>query len=175
MLRPTTIRRSSLTLHGIPTVQQLPAVESWQATARPAARHGSRRKIGSQQYFRCRCRRRRATQAYTAADGYWVKKWFPIETGCIKIDYQTEGRALHWVDVTQEILKSRLGRAEISIRVSKAHDEPHPLRSVTLPGGQVNASGPTINGGVTVAGCGPTRARMPSFVWHECATIRRRR
>ena len=25
---------------------------------------------------------------YTAADGYWVQKWFPIETGCIKIDYQ---------------------------------------------------------------------------------------
>jgi hypothetical protein len=36
-------------------------------------------------------------------DGYWVKHWYPIETGCIKIDYQTKA-GLAWVDVTQQIL-----------------------------------------------------------------------
>jgi hypothetical protein len=40
---------------------------------------------------------------YTATDGYWVQKWFPTETGCIKIDYQTKA-GLVWNDVTQQIL-----------------------------------------------------------------------
>ncbi len=43
--------------------------------------------------------------SYIAADkdGYWVKRWYPIETGCIKIDYQTKA-GLAFVDVTQQIL-----------------------------------------------------------------------
>ncbi|MGC1649439.1 MAG: pilus assembly PilX N-terminal domain-containing protein [Candidatus Sulfotelmatobacter sp.] len=90
--------------------------------------------------------------AYTAADGYWVQKWFPIETGCLKIDFQSK-TALTWTDVTKEILK--LGWTGRNINpVSKAQitTNPPPQR-VPLPGAQVNASGPTINGGVAVAGC----------------------
>ena len=97
--------------------------------------------------------------AYTPADGYWVQKWFPIETGCLKIDYQSK-TVLTWTDVTKEILQ--LGWTGRNINpVSKAQitTNPPPQR-VPLPAGQVNASGPTINGGVAVAGCGPIRARM---------------
>jgi hypothetical protein len=91
---------------------------------------------------------------YTAADGYWYQKWFPIETGCIRIDYQKKD-ATAFVDVTQEIL--RFGWTGRNINpVSKAQitTNPPPTR-VPLPAAQVNASGPTINGGVAVAGCGP--------------------
>ena len=44
-----------------------------------------------------------ATYGNPDKDGYWVKQWYPIETGCIKIDYQTKA-GLVWVDVTQQIL-----------------------------------------------------------------------
>lgn len=41
---------------------------------------------------------------YNAGDGYWVKQYYPIIQGCIKIEYENAGGTA-WVDVTQEILK----------------------------------------------------------------------
>jgi hypothetical protein len=40
--------------------------------------------------------------SYTSADGYWIKPWDPIITGCIKIDYQDATNA--WHDITKTIL-----------------------------------------------------------------------
>jgi len=40
---------------------------------------------------------------YTATDGYWIQKYYPIITGCIKIDYLPTGGG-NWTDVTQQIL-----------------------------------------------------------------------
>jgi hypothetical protein len=84
---------------------------------------------------------------YTANDGYWVQKWFPIETGCLKVDYQTKV-PLTWVDVTTEILKlGWTGRNINPATVPAAPARPG------LPGAQQAASGPTINGGVATVGC----------------------
>ena len=78
---------------------------------------------------------------YKPADGYWVQKWFPIETGCIKIDYQTKA-GLVWVDVTQQILNLGFtGRnlnsqtpATMAIAGNKVPNR------LGLPGGQIGAS-----------------------------------
>ncbi|MGH9745866.1 MAG: PilX N-terminal domain-containing pilus assembly protein [Candidatus Acidiferrales bacterium] len=78
---------------------------------------------------------------YTATDGYWVQKWFPVETGCIKIDYQTTA-GLVWVDVTQQILNlgftgrnlNPQSKANMSIAANKV-----PFR-YALPGAQLAAS-----------------------------------
>jgi hypothetical protein len=80
-------------------------------------------------------------------DGYWVTRWFPIETGCLKMDYQQK-TVLAWTDVTKEILK--LGWTGRNINPNAAPAAP---QRPNLPGGQLNASGPTINGGVATVGC----------------------
>jgi hypothetical protein len=98
-------------------------------------------------------------QVYTAADGYWYQKWFPIETGCIRIDYQKKD-ATAFVDVTQEILK--LGWTGRNINpppagaIPVANQSPNRFALPKAPAAQVRASGPTINGGVApLAGCQP--------------------
>jgi type II secretory pathway pseudopilin PulG len=88
-----------------------------------------------------------STTVYTATDGYWIQPHYPIITGCIKIDYQTTTNT--WVDVTQEILNLGLTGRNINPQGAKVNS---PLRPA-LPGAQVNASGPTINGGVATVGC----------------------
>jgi hypothetical protein len=85
---------------------------------------------------------------YTSADGYWIQKDFPIITGCIKIDYQNAGN--NWVDVTPEILKLGLTGPDIN-PVSAAG--PFYPNKPNLPGAQVAAQGPTVNGGVATINC----------------------
>ncbi len=79
---------------------------------------------------------------YTAADGYWVKKWYPIETGCIKIDYQTKA-GLVWVDVTQQILNLGFTGRNLN-QQTKATMSAIPgnqnFKEVPLPGAQVAPS-----------------------------------
>ena len=86
--------------------------------------------------------------AYTANDGYWLQKNYPIITGCLKIEYQTTTPNV-WVDVTQEIINLGLtGRNVNPQTVSLA-----PPARPALPAAQVKASGPTVNGGVATDGC----------------------
>jgi hypothetical protein len=78
---------------------------------------------------------------YSTADGYWVQKWFPIITGCIKIDYQTKA-GLVWVDVTQQILNlgftGRNLNSQTKATMSIAGNQvPNRL---ALPGAQLAAS-----------------------------------
>jgi hypothetical protein len=92
--------------------------------------------------------------AYTATDGYWVTKWWPIETGCIKVDYQTKAGGA-FTDVTAEILK--LGWTGRNIypqtpgTMGVAGNQ-SPNR-VGLPGGQIKGQGPTIDAAAATVGC----------------------
>jgi hypothetical protein len=89
-----------------------------------------------------------STAVYTNNDGYWIQTHNPIITGCIKIEYQT-ATPNNWVDVTQEILKLGLTGRNINPQGTLVVSPARPA----LPGAQVNASGPTINGGVATVGC----------------------
>lgn len=89
---------------------------------------------------------------YTATDGYWLQTNYPTITGCIKIDYQTTTPNT-WVDVTSEILKLGLtGEAINSVGATGPFFPSKP----GLPGSQVKAMGPTINGGAPTLNCGST-------------------
>jgi hypothetical protein len=96
-------------------------------------------------------------QVYTASDGYWVKKWYPTITGCIKIDYQSKTTPGTWTDVTAEILQ--LGWTGRNINPQVNHNNvpawvaPPTQPSLTAIGGQVAASGPTANATVGLVGC----------------------
>jgi PilX N-terminal len=95
--------------------------------------------------------------SYNSTNGYWVKQYYPIITGCIKIDYQSKTSPGTWVDVTGEILNLGWTGRDIDPQVGKngvpswvaPPSEPN-LNSIT---GQVAASGPTANSGVTTVGC----------------------
>jgi hypothetical protein len=103
---------------------------------------------------------------YTATDGYWVKRWYPIVTGCIKIDAQSETSPGTWTDVSAEILKlGWTGRninpqvAYHGVSIGPASPWLEPNLSAEVSGvalwsgiGQIAASGPTANAVMTV-GC----------------------
>jgi len=89
-----------------------------------------------------------APGAYTSADGYWIKTDFPIITGCVKVDYQNNAHT--WVDATAEILN--LGLTGPDINPSSAAGPFFPNKP-NLPGAQIAAQGPTINGGVATINC----------------------
>jgi PilX N-terminal len=88
--------------------------------------------------------------SYTPADGYWIKRYYPIITGCIKIDYQTKTTPGTWVDVTKEILNLGYTGRNINPQGSAF---PAPPTLPGLPGSQINAQGPTVHTGVATVGC----------------------
>jgi hypothetical protein len=96
-------------------------------------------------------------QVYTASDGYWVKRWYPIITGCIKIDYQSKTTPGNWTDVTAEILQLGWTGRNINPQVNHngvpAFVAPPTQPSLTAITGEVAASGPTANSGVALVGC----------------------
>jgi hypothetical protein len=100
---------------------------------------------------------------YNAADGYWVKKGYPTITGCIKIDYANAAGT--WTDITPTVLA--LGWTGRNINPQSAatmgvagNQSPNLLTPGVgawvggVPAGvQVNASGPTVAGGVATVNC----------------------
>jgi hypothetical protein len=90
-----------------------------------------------------------ASGTYSATNGYWIKQYYPIITGCIKIEYQTKTTPGAWVDVTGEILN--LGYTGRNINPQSTSTPPPTLPS--LPTSQQNASGPTAHAGVATVGC----------------------
>lgn len=96
-------------------------------------------------------------QVYALSDGYWIKKGYPIVTGCIKIDYQSKASPGTWTDVTKEILQLGWTGRNINPQVNTngvpAFAAPPSQPSLTAIGNQVAASGPTANGGITLVGC----------------------
>jgi hypothetical protein len=86
--------------------------------------------------------------AYNGNDGYWVKQFYPIITGCIKIDYQTTAGGA-WVDVTPAILN--LGYTGRDINPQPAGGYKSPPLQAGLPGSQIGGSGPTVATGLSPA------------------------
>jgi len=86
---------------------------------------------------------------YTSTDGYWVQKWYPTITGCLKIEYQDTGNL--WHDVTWTILN--LGYTGRNINPQGSAGYAGPPTEPALPGAQVNSQGPTVKAGVTTVGC----------------------
>ena len=94
---------------------------------------------------------------YSAADGYWVKQYYPTITGCLKIDYQSNGGA--WTDITPTILQLGYTGRNINPQLpgtfSGANAGQASPDLLPLPGAQVSTSGPTIKLGVATVGCNP--------------------
>jgi len=112
---------------------------------------------------------------YSSANGYWIKQYYPIITGCLKIEYQSSATPGTWVDVTQEILQQGYTGRNINPQTGVAANNVYAYSSYTLPlttgvplvasasgsietsptltGPQVYASGPTANTAVTTVGC----------------------
>ena len=98
--------------------------------------------------------------AYNTVDGYWVKQYYPIITGCIKIDYQSKTSPGTWTDVTGEILKLGWTGRNINPQVPGVNGLassglPSSPTQPTFPSGmaEVPSSGPTANTGVSTTGC----------------------
>lgn len=104
----------------------------------------------------------------TGYSGYWIQQYYPIITGCIKIEYQNAGGT--WVDVTQEILEQGYTGRNINPQTGVTTNNVPAFSSYSLPlstgvplsslappqtnsGPQVDASGPTGNTAVTTVGC----------------------
>jgi hypothetical protein len=88
---------------------------------------------------------------YTLSDGYWVQKWYPTITGCIKIDYQTAAGGA-FTDVTTAILNQGYTGRDINPQ-SGAGGKIPPLQPIVIPAAQVAASGPTVNGTIATITC----------------------
>jgi PilX N-terminal len=88
---------------------------------------------------------------YAPADGYWVKQYYPIITGCIKIDYQTTAGGA-WTDVTPAILNLGYTGRDINPQGNVGFVA-SPLQP-SQPGAQVGGqgAGPTVLGGLSPAG-----------------------
>lgn len=91
------------------------------------------------------------TASYSSANGYWIQNGYPIITGCIKIEYQSNSAPGTWIDVTAEILKLGYTGRNINPLASASYTAPPALPA--LPTSQVAASGPTANTSVTPLTC----------------------
>jgi len=97
-----------------------------------------------------------AGTTYSAANGYWNKQYFPIITGCIKIEYQDNSLTPAWHDVTWTILNLGYTGRNVNPQVNQ-HGVPAYVAPPALSGfsgtTQAAASGPTANTTVATVGC----------------------
>jgi hypothetical protein len=97
-----------------------------------------------------------AGTTYSAANGYWNKQYYPIITGCIKIEYQDNTATPAWHDVTWTILNLGYTGRNINPQVGR-NGVPAYVAPPALSGfsgtTQAAASGPTANGTVATVGC----------------------
>jgi PilX N-terminal len=87
-----------------------------------------------------------AGASYSATDGYWVKRYYPIISGCIKIDYQNSSNT--WTDVTPYILE--LGYTGRNIYPQTLSTAPPNRPTLPASGTQIAAQGPTVKTGVSM-------------------------
>jgi hypothetical protein len=100
-----------------------------------------------------------SASAYTANDGYWVKQYYPIIRGCLKIEYQNSAGG--WTDVTWNILNlgytgrnidPQTGKNTVPAYVNPStHGWEEP--SLTATTQEVAAQGPVVKTGVQTVGC----------------------
>lgn len=79
-------------------------------------------------------------------DGYWITQYYPIITGCIKIDYQSTAGG-SWTDITQTILNLGYTGRDIN-----PQSNPPPVAAPfepPFPTTEVGASGPTVATGLS--------------------------
>ena len=91
-----------------------------------------------------------AGSSYSATDGYWVKTYYPIISGCIKIDYQNSSGS--WTDITDQILDLGFSGKDIH-PLGSSWIAPPTLPAAISSGTQIAAQGPTIKTGITTVAC----------------------
>lgn len=94
-----------------------------------------------------------ATNNITYSNGYWQKQYYPVITGCLKVDYQTTAGGA-FIDITWPVLN--LGFTGRNIDPDNGTNGVVFVTSPSEPGiptKVVPASGPTINAGVTTIKC----------------------
>jgi hypothetical protein len=98
-----------------------------------------------------------SSTTYTANDGYWLKPYYPIIRGCLKIDYQAAGGGL--TDVTWNILNLGYSGRNIDPQIN-AHGVPAYVAptsgkqpSLVSLTGQVDSQGPVVKTGIVTVGC----------------------
>ena len=89
-----------------------------------------------------------SNSATQLAPGYWLKKGYPIITGCIKIEYQVNPGG-SWTDITKTILNLGFTGRNINPTFNATVLAPN---LPALPAAQVAAQGPS-GGGVGTVGC----------------------
>ncbi|MGH9698229.1 MAG: pilus assembly PilX N-terminal domain-containing protein [Candidatus Acidiferrales bacterium] len=94
-----------------------------------------------------------ATNNVTYSNGYWQKQYYPVITGCLKVDYQTTAGGA-FLDITWPVLNQGFTGRNIDpddgtngVVFVVSPSEPG------IPTKVVAASGPTINAGVTTIKC----------------------
>lgn len=100
-----------------------------------------------------------STTTYSNTNGYWVKQYYPIVSGCIKIDYQNSSAT--WTDVTDKVLE--LGYTGRDIYPQGSSTAPPSLVAVPSVGTQIAPQGPVAKTGVAlVVDTGSTYCSDPS-------------
>jgi PilX N-terminal len=88
--------------------------------------------------------------SYSSTDGYWVKQYYPIMSGCIKIDYQNSSNT--WTDVTDKVLE--LGFTGENIHpLGASWQAPPTLVAFPSSPTQVAPQRPVVKTGVTTVAC----------------------
>jgi hypothetical protein len=94
------------------------------------------------------------SSSYSATNGYWQTAYYPVISGCLKIDMQNNSGT--WQDVTWDILNYGFTGRNINPLIGKngvpAYSSYTPPNLAPMPIAQVNTSGPVANGAATV-GC----------------------
>ena len=90
-----------------------------------------------------------AGASYSSTDGYWVKHYYPLASGCIKIDYQNSSST--WTDVTDQILDLGFS-GKISTRWERVDRAPH-ASGGNLVRDSIASQGPTVKTGITTVVC----------------------
>ena len=87
---------------------------------------------------------------YTSTDGYWVKKNYPIISGCIKIEYKNSTGV--WTDVTDKILDLGFTGKDIH-PLGASWVAPPTLVAFPASPTQVAPQGPVVKTGVVTVTC----------------------
>ena len=87
-----------------------------------------------------------STTTYSSTNGYWIKQYYPVIAGCIKIDYQNSTGT--WTDVTDKVLE--LGYTGRNIYPQSSSTAPPSLVAVPASGTAIAAQGPTVKSGVSM-------------------------
>jgi hypothetical protein len=91
-----------------------------------------------------------STSATPPSNGYWIKQYYPIIAGCIKVEYQNSSGT--WTDVTDKILDLGFTGENIHPLGGSYVAPPTVVAFPTTPT-QVAPQGPVIKTGITPVAC----------------------